>query len=344
MNETLVVIDTESSVCQLLGSRLRILNEHYALAEIIPNVTLGEVAMIDAVKDRVDSLLKSHCTIAAVFVDLVVHEDAAVYSHATKKSYDNLGLRIALTLHLTWPALPVFIITGKITSRAEESLISEASVEDIDGILTKDYLYTISSERLHRILSQGALKRSIALGVGAESGNREMEQKFGIVFSLRQADRDIAFWRRGLDGESFGFSVGVLFLDIDDFKILNTRFTESVVDQTILPAFQQLLVMSCMHRGAAYRFGGEEFVVLLPNCDDSASMLFAERLRRMVELAEFEVQDQTVRVTISIGVSVWTSQTTLKDVIELANRAEHQSKQTGKNRTTSDSVLSTKAY
>jgi GGDEF domain-containing protein len=94
---------------------------------------------------------------------------------------------------------------------------------------------------------------------------RELEQKFGILFSAAQEQRDFEVWASDAAGVS-GYAIGVIFLDIDDFKRLNSAFTESVVDHAILPHFQQLLRKLTLHRGAAYRHGGEEIVVMLPNC------------------------------------------------------------------------------
>lgn len=83
---------------------------------------------------------------------------------------------------------------------------------------------------------------------------KEKEQKFGILNSLEQATTDFTSYTSGLGTDGSG---GVLFLDIDDFKPFNTRFTESVVDLEILIPFQELLSSACLYRGDAYRHGGE---------------------------------------------------------------------------------------
>ena len=159
---------------------------------------------------------------------------------------------------------------------------------------------------------------------------KEKEQKFGILNSLRQATTDFASYSSGL---SIDVSVGVLFLDIDNFKSQNTRFTESVVDQEILIPFQQLLSSVCLHRGDAYRHGGEEFLVLLPNHTPEEVTQFAERLRRRIETEDFSVGESSVRITVSIGIALWPKNgDTLDDLIAKANRAEHDAKAKGRNR------------
>jgi diguanylate cyclase (GGDEF)-like protein len=162
------------------------------------------------------------------------------------------------------------------------------------------------------------------------TAEKEKEQKFGILYSLGQATTDFALYSSGLGTDG---CVGVLFLDIDNFKPLNTRFTESIVDQEVLIPFQQLLSNICLYRGDAYRHGGEEFLVLLPNHTPEEVTQFAERLRRKIETEEFFVGQIPVRITVSIGIAFWPKHGgPLIDLIAKANRAEHEAKAKGKNR------------
>ena len=159
---------------------------------------------------------------------------------------------------------------------------------------------------------------------------KDREQKFGILHSLGQAALDFEEYSIGLHGET---GIGVIFLDIDNFKRLNTQFTEVVVDRDILAPFQRTLSTICSHRGAAYRYGGEEFLILLPNQTDSEIASFAERLRLQIASTEFVVGDDREKITISIGVALFPKNgETLDDLIGKANKAEHLAKDNGKNR------------
>ena len=64
----------------------------------------------------------------------------------------------------------------------------------------------------------------------------------------------------------------MLYLDIDRFKTLNTKYTETEVDRTILPAFQRLIRDIVEPHGFAYAEGGDEVVVLLDNCSRAVSV------------------------------------------------------------------------
>lgn len=161
---------------------------------------------------------------------------------------------------------------------------------------------------------------------------RELEQKFRILYSLAQAQRDFDLWVSEAAAVP-AYSVGVIFLDVDDFKHLNTTFTESVVDRTLLPDLQRLVADLCLHRGTACRYGGEELLILLPNSplDDAAA--FAQRVRAQIAAHTFHVEEKEMPMTVSVGVAVWPLHgKTLAMVIERANQEERIAKEQGKNR------------
>lgn len=161
----------------------------------------------------------------------------------------------------------------------------------------------------------------------------ELEQKFRILRSAGQEEVDFSAW--AADGsQTPEYSIGVIFFDVDDFKVLNSRFTESSVDRDILAPLQHLVRAITMNRGHAYRQGGEEFVILLPNCTVDETSAFAEKLRARIEAEVFTVQGGgSSTLTVSEGVAVWPVHgETLDEVRAAANRAEHEAKTAGKNR------------
>ena len=159
---------------------------------------------------------------------------------------------------------------------------------------------------------------------------KELEQKFKILFSKAQEEDDFDAWCDEAGDQRF--TIGVLFIDIDDFKQLNERHTEVVIDETILPEAQILLKQLAAHRGAAYRHGGEEFVVQLPNHNSEEVMAFAEKVRKTIETNQFQVAGTDQPLTVSIGVAIWPDHgETQREVVAAANRAEHVAKKEGRN-------------
>ena len=165
---------------------------------------------------------------------------------------------------------------------------------------------------------------------GPVAPTKELEQKFKILFSQPQEQKDFDAWRDEAGDQRF--QIGVVFIDIDDFKQLNERYTETVIDQTILPEAQTLLKQLTAHRGAAYRHGGEEFVVQLPNHNFEEVLAFAEKVRRTFETNQFQVAGTDEEMTVSIGVAIWPDHgEALSDVVAAANRAERVAKNEGRN-------------
>jgi diguanylate cyclase (GGDEF)-like protein len=153
---------------------------------------------------------------------------------------------------------------------------------------------------------------------------RSKHEKFAILDSPR-------LLREDLESSDGVFGVSVLYLDIDHFKALNTKHTERVIDQTVLPGFQALVAAAVQRHGFAYAEGGDEVVIVLPNTSTSLATAFAEELRHRIESQPFAIEDASARITVSIGLASSTSTST--QLTEWANLAKAEAKQRGRNRT-----------
>jgi diguanylate cyclase (GGDEF)-like protein len=161
----------------------------------------------------------------------------------------------------------------------------------------------------------------------------QLDQKFRILFSPAAEQRHFDEWRAAALSDEF--SIGALFVDIDHFKALNTKHTETVVDQSFLPEIQSIFKTLSAHHGAAYKHGGDEYVVLLPNHSAEETAAFAEKIRLTFETREFRIGSSSERITVSIGAAVWPFHgQSLTEVLSAANSAEHTSKAQGRNRVT----------
>jgi diguanylate cyclase (GGDEF)-like protein len=124
-----------------------------------------------------------------------------------------------------------------------------------------------------------ALEQLLGLAV-PKGSERELEQKFKILFSIGQATIDFNEWLVKNGGST---PVSLVFIDIDNFKSLNTAYTETMIDRSLLPEFQRELAAVVGSCGYAYRHGGEEFVIALPQHTKPEAVVFAERLRLHIE-------------------------------------------------------------
>ena len=125
--------------------------------------------------------------------------------------------------------------------------------------------------------------------------------------------------------------VSVAYIDIDDFKIFNTRYGEPRVDRDVLPPFMSTLEAHLFSHGYAYRYGGDEYVAVLPNTSCSqATDLFLAFQKKLETLEYFEVVD---RLHISVGICEVTEDCALTgyEVEERAAYAKNAAKRGGKN-------------
>lgn len=130
--------------------------------------------------------------------------------------------------------------------------------------------------------------------------------------------------------------VGVLQIDIDYFKQVNDNYGHAVGD-TVLRALGRLLTDARRDSDITVRWGGEEFLLLLPGVDATEVLNIAERLRRDIAVQDFmDGRGGTIRLTCSIGFSLhpFTAQadsTTFDAALELADLALYRAKQDGRN-------------
>jgi diguanylate cyclase (GGDEF)-like protein len=123
-----------------------------------------------------------------------------------------------------------------------------------------------------------------------------------------------------------------LMIDIDHFKRVNDTFGHEMGDW-VLKTVATILATARREADVVARFGGEEFVIMLPETTPEAAATVAERIRSMVAANSMAIGDATLNVTISAGVGeVTASSASIEAVLRDADRALYQAKQTGRNR------------
>lgn len=132
------------------------------------------------------------------------------------------------------------------------------------------------------------------------------------------------------------YSVGVVMLDIDHFKRVNDTFGHQAGDM-LLREFSTLLKTNCRGGDIVARFGGEEFVLVLPAVSLEDAARRAETLREAAGDLQLVRDHQTIEpVTVSLGVAVFPDHgTTGEALIQAADAALYQAKQRGRNRVVS---------
>jgi diguanylate cyclase (GGDEF)-like protein/PAS domain S-box-containing protein len=124
----------------------------------------------------------------------------------------------------------------------------------------------------------------------------------------------------------------LLMLDLDNFKALNDTYGHIEGDR-VLRRFGQV-VKSCLREtDLAYRYGGEEFTVLLPMTTSADGSVTAERIRTKFKNEIFSpAPDQEVHLTVSIGLAQYKPQEDMKAFVQRADKIMYQAKKNGKDR------------
>jgi diguanylate cyclase (GGDEF)-like protein len=130
-----------------------------------------------------------------------------------------------------------------------------------------------------------------------------------------------------------GNQISIVMLDIDHFKNLNDTYGHMAGD-AVLRDFTRRITSSLRPYDAAGRYGGEEFLVVLPGCDLEAASRHAERLRMLISGEPFDTSEGRHSATCSLGVAS-TSGSSPKDtdsLIRAADAALYRAKRNGRNR------------
>jgi diguanylate cyclase (GGDEF)-like protein len=168
-----------------------------------------------------------------------------------------------------------------------------------------------------------------ALRIEERPPPRVRDEKFAILEAPGLFLGDLAYYRRRCGIRDVPLAVA--YVDIDDFKRFNTRYTETRVDRDVLPRFMTALEAHVFAHGHAYRFGGDEYVVLLPNVGRAAAK---ESLRRFQDrLATLDYVGVDEKTTVSVGLCHIMPDCFLTDreIQAKANEAKNFAKTTGKN-------------
>lgn len=133
-------------------------------------------------------------------------------------------------------------------------------------------------------------------------------------------------------GESKKLSTVLMMIDADNFKSLNDTYGHVAGDKVLY--FMGQSIKSIIRTGdQVYRYGGEEFAVILNRCEDDQAFSIADKIRSKIEHSHLIYAGKTIQITVSIGVTIHHLKDSIEDFISRADTALYQAKQNGKNKT-----------
>lgn len=127
-------------------------------------------------------------------------------------------------------------------------------------------------------------------------------------------------------------SLSILLIDLDHFKKINDSYGHLMGDK-ILREICNLFIKRIRREETLTRYGGEEFIILLPETDKNGAITLAEQLRKMIEEHKFVIDDMEINITISIGVGIFEGkEVTPENLIKEADKNLYKAKNSGRNK------------
>ncbi len=130
----------------------------------------------------------------------------------------------------------------------------------------------------------------------------------------------------------------VILLDIDNFKEVNDHYGHNFGDE-VLMVFSNLLMTSKRLEDLVARWGGEEFLIILPNTDQQGAGIVAERIRAQINLYQFVDKESLINISATFGVTEFLPEDTAEKMVKKADQALYYGKAHGRNQVVLYKVL-----
>jgi diguanylate cyclase (GGDEF)-like protein len=289
-------------------------------------------------KMHISDLVFSKLTIVPREVELIETQLDHLFNELhntelTEISTEFLPLLKAIVIHERRTIAFDIEMRSSFTFNHELRITLDKELEDINDIMNDGWFEKTEMQILPKVtdfLSVQHAEKLLFENSLFHFKERIFDEKFHILTAPALFIPDLDYYR--LTCSLRNNPINVAYLDIDDFKQFNTKYGEPRIDRDVLPKFMSALESHVYSHGHAYRFGGDEYVVLLPNMKNSTAITFMNDFQsKLLNLSFFEIPD---KLTVSIGLFevVENSIQTDMEVVERAAYAKKIAKEKGKNR------------
>lgn len=224
-------------------------------------------------------------------------------------------------------SIEVIVMTGYIADHSYEEAINAGASD----FIFKPFKFEELNLRLKRVIKEMNLKRTHAEMIKKLEALAITDGLTGL-YNLRHFYHQL---KNEIERQCrYQSPLSLLILDIDHFKEFNDKWGHLEGDQVLIKLAE--VINSCLRSmDSAYRYGGEEFTVILPETELKKACVVGERIRETFSRQLFNpVPDKNIFVTISIGITEYTDKDDMTSFIKRADDALFSSKKSGRNKLT----------
>ncbi|MBF0390941.1 MAG: diguanylate cyclase [Desulfamplus sp.] len=287
----------------------------------------------DAIRDTTEEFLKisGYSTIATSSAEdaleiLKLFQPDIILTDISMRGMS--GLELTKVVKETYP-IEVIVMTGYIAEHSYEEAISAGASD----FIFKPFRFEELSLRIKRVIREMNLKRQ----------HEELVKKLEMLaitdgltglynqrYFYKQLSSEIDRYER------YNADLSLLVMDIDHFKTFNDTWGHLEGDKVLMEL--GTMIKSCLRTmDSAYRYGGEEFTIILPQTNLNQASVVGERIRAAFASKIFyPAEDQEIIVTISVGAAQYIKDESITSFIERADKAMFRSKQEGRNKVSTD--------
>ncbi len=202
---------------------------------------------------------------------------------------------------------------GELSFHRKKARFTEAELETLERLIVS-LIYPLRNGLRYQEAVKSALTDALTGAGNRISMENVMTREFDLASRYHQ-------------------SLSILMIDLDHFKHVNDQYGHAAGDYVLKSVVHSLQAASrCADM--TFRYGGEEFVVLLNKTDIAGSLITAERLRTTIANLSFNFENQEIPVTLSIGAATLVPGESKETLLDKADKALYHSKETGRNRIT----------
>jgi len=256
----------------------------------------------------------------------IIKDDLAIADSVLETLVDKAGERIIeICSMFDIPAGDIKSLSGLLQEANEELSGMNLSYEKLLAEYKKE---KTQAEKLARELQKTNGRLNEANDKLKETSVRDyLTGLYNRRFLFDFLDKEVSRTQR------YGGHFSILMLDIDYFKKINDTYGHHSGDLVLKSMSKKTLEIK-RSADLVARYGGEEFVIVLPQTDLRGAMTFAERLRKAIETMEIPADDRTLNITVSIGITAYVAESklTATELIDVADKALYDAKNSGRNR------------